>query len=162
AAMPEADRQVYDAFVRKVADLRRAFSATNSIRSEMNGKLKGMQTAILDMPADAQPHLATAYRLQQELNQLGIRMNGDYSLARREFETPPTIGDRIGRCEYGMWDVTSEPTQVYQDAYRLAADEFGDVLATLKRIAEEIGALEKQLEMNDAPFTPGRWPEWKR
>ncbi|MEL7427604.1 MAG: hypothetical protein AAFN81_31725, partial [Bacteroidota bacterium] len=82
------------------------------------------------------------------------------TLARHQFETPPTIGSRIGRCEYGMWDVTSAPTQVYLDAYRIAAEEFGPVLRELKRISGEMEALEQQLELNNAPYTPGRWPQW--
>lgn len=160
SSMPETDWADYDAFVRKVADIRKAFSAANDIRRELSGNLNHIQSAILDMPAAPEGLLAKASELKLQLNELSRKMNGDRSLARRQFETPPSIGDRIGRCEYGLWDVTSAPTQVYQDAYRIAAKQFGPALRELKLIANEVAALEKQIEMNNAPYTPGRWPEW--
>jgi photosystem II stability/assembly factor-like uncharacterized protein len=160
SSMPETDWAEYDAFVRKVADIRKAFSAANDIRRELSGNLNHIQSAILDMPAAPEGLLAKASELKLQLSELSRKMNGDRSLARRQFETPPSIGGRIGRCEYGLWDVTSAPTQVYQDAYRIAAKQFGPALRELKLIANEVAALEKQIEMNNAPYTPGRWPEW--
>jgi hypothetical protein len=59
-----------------------------------------------------------------------------------------------------MWDVTSAPNETYREAYRIAAKQFGPVLAELKVIDQQVTALEKQLEMNNAPYTTGRWPEW--
>lgn len=162
SSMPETDWAAYDGFVRKVADIRKAFSAANNIRRELSRNLNHIQTAILDMPAAPDGLLAQASELKQQLNELSRKMNGDRTLARHQFETPPSIGGRIGRCEYGLWDVTSAPTQVYQDAYRIAAKEFGPALNELKLIAAEITALEKQLEINNAPYTPGRWPQWSQ
>lgn len=160
SSMPETDWAEYDAFVRKVADIRKAFSAASDIQRELSRNLNHIQSAILDMPAAPEGLLAKASELKQQLNELSRKMNGDRTLARHQFETPPSIGERIGRCEYGLWDVTSAPTQVYLDAYRIAAKQFGPALQELKLIANEITALEKQIEMNNAPYTPGRWPEW--
>ncbi|WP_367387913.1 WD40/YVTN/BNR-like repeat-containing protein [Lewinella sp. LCG006] len=160
SSMPETDWAEYDAFVRKVADIRKAFSAASDIQRELSRNLNHIQSAILDMPAAPEGLLAKASELKQQLSELSRKMNGDRTLARHQFETPPSIGERIGRCEYGLWDVTSAPTQVYLDAYRIAAKQFGPVLQELKLIANEITALEKQIEMNNAPYTPGRWPEW--
>lgn len=81
-------------------------------------------------------------------------------MARHQFETAPSIGSRIGRCEYGMWDVTSEPTQTYTEAYRIAAKQFGPVLQQLKQLDQDVRSLEQQLELNNAPYTSGRWPNW--
>lgn len=159
STLPAADRAQYDAFVRQVADLSRRFNAANGIRGELAGKLQHIQSAILEMPTATQGYLKQAYTLDQQLKAINTRMNGDATLARREFETAPTISDRIGRCEYGLWDVTAAPTQTYTEAYRLAAQDFGAALAELKLIATEITALERQLEINDAPPTPGRWPD---
>lgn len=160
SSFPATDWAAYDEFVSKVADLRKAFSAANNIRREMERNLGHIQTAIRDMPAPAGGLLEQASKLRTQLQDISLKMNGDRTLARNQFETPPSIGARIGRCEYGMWDVTSEPTQVYLDAYRIAAKQFGPVLNELKLIAREMEALEQQLETNNAPYTPGRWPQW--
>ncbi|PTM14536.1 MAG: glycosyl hydrolase [Bacteroidetes bacterium] len=161
SSLPPANRQGYQDFVEKVADLRRAFSAANDIHGELTTKLQQMQTAMLDMPAAPAGALKQAYDLNQQLKALGVQMNGDPVLGRNQFETPPAIGDRIGFCEYGLWDVTSDPTQTYLEAYRIGAQQFGPALTELKRLATAVSALELLLEMHDAPYTPGRWPEWK-
>lgn len=154
------DREAYDTFVRKVADLRKAFAGANNIRRQMDGNLGHLQSAMLEMSADPSKYLQQAEELRQRLYDLSVRMNGDRTLARHQFETAPSIGGRIGRCEYGLWDVTSTPTIAYQEIYDIAAKQFGPALTELRAIAGEIEALEKALEINDAPYTPGRWPVW--
>jgi hypothetical protein len=160
SSFPATDWDVYDKYVSQVADIRKAFSAANAIHRELGSNLNHIQTAILDMPAAPGDLIANASALKQQLHDLDRTMNGDATLARNQFETPPSISDRIGRAEYGLWEVTSEPTQVYREAYRIAAKQFGPALTELKRISREVDALEKQLEINNAPYTPGRWPTW--
>jgi photosystem II stability/assembly factor-like uncharacterized protein len=160
SSLAAADRAEYDAFVRKVADIRKAFSAANDIRRQLSSRVSDAQKATLDMPASPAGLLDQANQLRQQLLDIGIKMNGDPTLERNQFETPPSLGDRIGRCEYGMWDVTSAPTETYREAYRIAAKQFGPILKELKVIDQQVIALEKQLEMNNAPYTTGRWPEW--
>jgi hypothetical protein len=31
----------------------------------------------------------------------------------------------------------------------------------MRKLHAAIESLEKELEINNAPYTPGRWPEWK-
>ena len=50
---------------------------------------------------------------------------------------------------------------MYEDSYAIAADEFRDVLARLKSIEADLGALETELERLGAPYTPGRVPDWR-
>jgi hypothetical protein len=155
------DHEVYDAFVRKIADIRRAFSAANNIRSNMNKRIENIELAVIDMPDSPEVLLRKTHDIKQQLNELGVKMNGDGILARHQFETPPSIGDRIGRCEYGMWNVTATPNRTFTEAYRIAAKEFGPALQTLKAIDQQVNILEQQLEVNNAPYTTGRWPERK-
>jgi hypothetical protein len=35
------------------------------------------------------------------------------------------------------------------------------VLGELKKANAQVEALEKSLDMNKAPYTPGRWPVWE-
>ena len=87
-------------------------------------------------------------------------MNGDASIARREFETPPSINSRIGTIEYTLWTSTSAPTQTALQSYEVAAKQFTTTLAELKSIDGKVKEAEAALEKNKAPYTPGRFPEW--
>lgn len=89
-------------------------------------------------------------------------MNGDASLAKREFETPPAINDRISTIESTLWNATSAPTQTAMQSFEIASKQFAALLPELKSIDEEIQKVEATLEKNGAPYTPGRLPEWRK
>ena len=161
ATLPATDPQAYLDFCKKVSRLRKAVSAANNIRAELNGKLGHIQSAMHDMPAPPQDLLKKSYELTRRMNAVQTQLNGDATLARREFETPPSLSGRVSMVEDGMWNTTSAPTETYQENYRIAAKQFGPLLAELKAIAQEIEGIERQLELKGAPATPGRWPDWK-
>ncbi len=116
---------------------------------------------MLDMPAPPQELLQKAYDLNRRLNTVSIQMNGDATLSRREFETPPSLSARVGQIEDGMWNTTSAPTETFRENYAIAAKQFGPLLNELKDIAREMDSIRQQLEQKGAPATPGRWPDWK-
>lgn len=160
ATLPAADKQAYLDFCKKVSRLRKAVSAANMIRNDLNTTLGHIQTALHDMPAPPQELLKKAYDISRRLNAVGAQLNGDRTLARREFETPPSLSGRVGLIEDGMWNTTSAPTETYQENYRIASKQLGPVLEEIKAIAREIEDMQRQLEMKGAPATPGRWPQW--
>jgi hypothetical protein len=88
-------------------------------------------------------------------------MNGDASLAKREFETPPSINGRIATIEGTLWYATAAPTQTAMKSFDVASAQFAALLPELKSIDEEIRKTEAVLERSSAPYTPGRLPEWK-
>jgi len=47
-------------------------------------------------------------------------------------------------------------------AVQEAANKFGDVLVFLKSIDDEMKQIELILEKHGAPYTPGRFPQWKQ
>jgi replication-associated recombination protein RarA len=89
-------------------------------------------------------------------------MNGDASIARREFETPPSINGRIGTIESALWYSTSAPTKTAMQSFEVASKQFAAALESLKAIDTEIKDLEAALEKAKAPYTPGRLPDWKK
>ncbi|MCC7465757.1 MAG: glycosyl hydrolase, partial [Saprospiraceae bacterium] len=126
---------------------------------ELNTRLGHYQQAILDMPAAPKDVLKKSYDLKNQLNQLGLQLNGDVTRARREFETSPSLNDRVGLIIYGMWNSTSAPTQTFEENYRIAVKQFNPLLEALKTLERELDVLGRQLEQSGAPSTPGRWPE---
>jgi hypothetical protein len=63
------------------------------------------------------------------MNDVEIKMNGDASMAKREFETAPSINGRIGQIEGSVWYTTSAPTKTATQSYEIASKQFGAVLA---------------------------------
>lgn len=61
-------------------------------------------------------------------------MNGDASLAKREFETTPSINGRIGNIVGGLWSTTAAPSQTYIQSYEIAQKQFASIYKEIKNI----------------------------
>jgi hypothetical protein len=127
----------------------------------MDNRLKNINLAVLDMPAPAKPLLEKAAMVSKEMEKIKLQLYGDMTKARREFETPPSVNDRIGTIEYAVWNSTAPIPQLYKDNYEIAAKQLSAVLAEMKKVDTTIASLEKELEVNNAPYTQGRWPDWR-
>ena len=159
-SLPSEDKKTLNAFCKKVSELRRAASAADSYRGELVNKIKFIKTALIDSPDKLQGMTDQVFAIEKRLEAINIKMNGDGSLARREFETPPSINGRIGTLEGTLWNISTAPTQTFMQSYDFASRAFASVLPELKAIDSEIKKVETTLEQNKAPYTPGRMPEW--
>ncbi|MCU0445154.1 MAG: glycosyl hydrolase [Microscillaceae bacterium] len=149
------------AFSQQVSKLSKAVSATNDLVNSLENRTKNIQSAILDMPAPAKALLEKASALSKQFEQIKLQLYGDMTKARREYETTPSINDRVGGIVYSIWNSTAPVPQLYKDSYQVAAKQLTGVLSEMKKIETSIIDLEKELEMKGAPYTPGRWPEWR-
>jgi photosystem II stability/assembly factor-like uncharacterized protein len=147
-------------FYQQVTDLRKAVGAAGDIFGTMQQRIKNIDLAIVDMPAPAKALLEKSHALRKDLQAIDIKLNGDNTRGRRDFETIPSISDRIFGIQYSVWNSTAPIPAMYTESYGVASKQFTEVLAAMKKAHAAIGALEKELEVNNAPYTPGRWPEW--
>ncbi|MEO8087000.1 MAG: glycosyl hydrolase, partial [Bacteroidota bacterium] len=161
AALPATDKKALDTFCKKVSELRRATSAADTYKGELVNKIKFIKAAVVDAPGELAGITEQVFSLEKRLIAADIEMNGDGSLARREFETAPSINTRIGAIEGTLWNATSAPTQTAAQSYDVAGKQFSGFLAELKAIDGELKNVEAVLEKNHAPYTPGRLPDWK-
>ncbi|MEQ1585047.1 MAG: glycosyl hydrolase [Cyclobacteriaceae bacterium] len=149
------------AFYKQVTEIRKAVSAANDLINTMDARIRNINLAVQDMPAPAKPILEKSFAITRQLNDLKIKINGDVSKARRNFETLPSINERVSSIEGSVWSSTAPIPATFKDSYTVAAKQFTLALDDLKKIYTAIEQLEKELEINNAPYTPGRWPDWK-
>ncbi len=149
------------AFYKQVTEIRKAVSAANDLMNTLDARISNINLAVQDMPAPAKPILEKSFAISRQLNDLKIKMNGDVSKARRNFETLPSINERVSGIEGSVWSSTAPIPTTFKDSYTVAAKQFTLALDDLKKIYAAIEQLEKELEINNAPYTPGRWPDWK-
>ncbi|HQX45444.1 MAG TPA: glycosyl hydrolase, partial [Saprospiraceae bacterium] len=117
------------------------------------------KSAMLDMPASPKNLLEKTAAIQKKMNAINLTFNGDATRAKREFETATTVNDRVGILEYTVWNITSSIPKSCKTNYDIASRQFSKVLEEMKMVDAQISDLEKELEMNKAPYTPGRWPK---
>jgi hypothetical protein len=156
------DKKSLQAFTNKVAELRRVVSGTEQYRREQENKLRFIKAAAMktgSVPLNLSEQITA---LEARIKKAGIALNGDPTLGGREFETAPSINGRLGRITSGLWSSTVATPASFQEGYGVIEKEFKPVYAEVKAIGEEVKKLEAQMEQYNAPYTPGRLPEWKQ
>ena len=159
--LPVTNRTEVMAFHRKLSKLRRALSSANNLRRELQNKVRHMRVAVINAPNAPIKTLEDIRKVDKQLRNISRTLNGDYSLSRRQFETPPSVAGRIGTVNYQLSNTTAPPTQTHQQNLKIAQEDFAKVFAQLKKIVnEDVKRIEKALENAGAPYTPGRMPQW--
>ncbi len=158
--LPSKNRAADVAFAKKASTLRKAISAAADVFGNMDTRLKNINLAIQDMPAPTKELLKQAYDVSRDLQQISLKMYGDNTKSRREFETTPSISDRVFGIMGAISNSTAEVPKSYVDSYEIASKQLKTVVANLKSTNQKIEAIEKELDMKNAPHSPGRWPNW--
>lgn len=161
STLPATDKKALDAFCKKVAELSRVAAAADQYRSTLVNKMRYIKQALIETPQLPLSVSQNFADVDKRLSAINKQLNGDFTLARREFEIPPSINGRIGYITGALWSTTAAPTQTQMASYEIAAKQFTPVYNELKATGEEVKRLEDLLEKNGAPATPGRLPEWK-
>ncbi len=97
--------------------------------------------------------------IQERENDLRRVLNGDFSVSRRQFETPPSITSRVGGVNWASYSATSAPSPFQREQIRIARADFVSVERDLTAFMDDLATLEARLEAEGAPYTPGRPPE---
>ena len=160
--LPANERSELVVFQKKVNDLNRAVNGAIEVSSDLKSRIELIKTAIKQTQNAPQNLIDEANRITDENTTLYRKLVDDEVLSKRNEPTYPSISARVGEVVYGMWSSTSAATNSYKQNYEIASEEFKPVLETLKRLVEiDLKNIENQLDNLNAPWTPGRVPDWK-
>lgn len=161
ATLPARDRVALLDFQKQVSRLQSAVMGAVRVTNEISERLELIKNAIRQTPDAPQGLFQEALVLEHRLDDIQIALTGD-SLRRSYSEpTPPSIVSRVQQTVFGHSRSTSDPTETQRQDYRIASDEFRDLLTRLRGLVErDLKQLEVRLDEVGAPWTPGRLPEW--
>lgn len=148
------------AFKKEVQELRRKMRGTSKEQGELEKRLKYIKAAIQNYPGADLSWMSEVKTLEQSLEELSIKMWGDYHKTKREIETIPGVGGRIENIVGDTWYSTSDPTSTNKEQYEIAKEEYAEIRMKLDEIKAKIEALELKLDDKEIPYTPGRL-NWK-
>ena len=161
ASLPAKDMADNVAFYSKVSDMVKQLSATSNLLGDIETRLKNAESAIHDMPAPLSDILSRIYAVKKEIIPVRMKLYGDDTKARREFETKPAISDRVYGIGYSIWNSTSDIPQTFKDSYNIAEKQYNEIYPVIKDLNTKTEKIEAELNGNKAPYTPGRWPDKK-
>jgi photosystem II stability/assembly factor-like uncharacterized protein len=160
--IPAEDKLALDSFNKKVAELTRAITGADAFRNELVEKLAYFKKAVLDgaeVPASTYNNIIS---VESDLRELNKKINGDPLRARYEGGTPTSVKGRVNLITGALWSTTAAPTNTFIKSYEIAAAKCDEILSDLNSIDISIQQIETELEKSGAPYTPGRFPEWRK
>jgi photosystem II stability/assembly factor-like uncharacterized protein len=160
--LPVQDKIALDAFNKKVAELTRAITGADAFRNELKDKLAFLKKAVLDGAEVSDTTYNNILTIEADLRELNRKLNGDQLRARYEGAAPTSIKGRVDLITGALWSTTAAPTNTFIKSYDVAAAKVDEILNDLKLIDYDIKQVESDLEKSGAPYTPGRFPEWRK
>ncbi|MEZ5031924.1 MAG: glycosyl hydrolase [Saprospiraceae bacterium] len=160
--MRAEDRLALDGFNKQVARLARAISAADAHRSHLESGLPYLEQAMLSVPVMEPSWMADLSAIRIRLQELNEQLNGDALLVKYEGQSRTSLKGKTDLIIYSLWTTTAGPTGTYERAYEEAREAFAAVLDDLGEVDAWVRRLETQLEEAGAPYTPGRFPAWKK
>jgi peptidoglycan hydrolase CwlO-like protein len=161
-SLPAEDKAALDQFNKKVVELTRAVYGLDEYRKELNKKLSYLKKAVFESTEVPNDTYNKVLEIELALNEFNRNLNGDGLKSYYEGGVPSGVKDRIDFIIYSLWSTTSAPTNTMTKSYEAAANKYDDLSSELKKIDGEVASIEKTLEKSGAPYTPGRFPEWKK
>jgi len=162
--LPTAKRDELVAFQQKANEIVRTVRGTYNFLNDMIDKVADIKQALLNTPQAPADLMTKADNLSDQLQNIWLKFNRDADHPSAE-ETPPspvTFNERLGTLAYTHWRSTSDITKKERDAFNILVAEFPPVLNQIKKLySEDFKNLENELEKYNAPWTPGRLPDWK-
>jgi hypothetical protein len=162
ATLPAEDKLALDRFNKKVAELTRVITGANAFRKELEDKIKYLKKALFESAEVPEDLYFKILYIESDLNEFNRELNGDQLRARYEGAAPTSIKGRVDLITGALWNTTAAPTNTFIKSYDAAASRFDAILKSLKSIDEDVKRVEDELEKYGAPYTPGRFPEWRK
>lgn len=148
-------------FQKEVAELNRSVQGTSKLFGELKNRLKHIKTAVETYPNINAQLFVEINLLEEKMNTTSITLYGDNAVGKYEFETYPSIMNRLGMSVYSVWENTSAPTETAKSNIKIATEEYAVVLKAVQEYAKAVENLEQKLANSPSPYTPGRGSEWK-
>jgi hypothetical protein len=163
--LPAADFAAVVNFEKQAGNLVRSIRAAQKYTQDLRKRIEYIKQAIYQTPAINISYFKNAEKVSNELDDILFAFNGQKPKASEE-EIPPSkvpINSRVSAMMWTHWQSTSGITQNERTAYKVLIEEFPPLLTRIKSIySNEILPLEKVLEKANAPWTPGRMPEFNK
>ena len=152
-----------DVFQEKLAKIQRALTATTATATDAGTRLSAMRRAIDATPALPLKVREECLKLEKQLAEINLALNGDRIWRSHNEGTPASISEHVQAAASPTRGTTGRPTKTAMEQYQIASDDLAVEIPKLRKLIEtDIKALEKQLDAAGAPYTPGRLPDWKK
>jgi hypothetical protein len=157
------DRKELLAFEKKAASLQRAILGAFNILNDSRTSVAALKSALMQTTQASPSLYQNLLEIDGRLTALHRDFAGDEVAARYNENGPPSLLGYVDAMTQGFWSSTASPTGTEQKSYDIVVEKFSGLYDALRQIVEtDLPKLDKQLDQLGAPWTPGRFPDWKK
>jgi hypothetical protein len=163
-SLPAADRVELAEFQRRVRRLRNSVDGAAHTLTELVALAGSYRTALRSVTVPHQDILDSVEALETRLEELQLRLTGDWRLFRWRLSEPvhPAIVARLDGIISAQSRSSSAPTKTDREQFTIAEEEFKSVYEEIGRIVTgEVKSIERRLDSVHAPYTPCRLTDWR-
>ncbi len=153
------DLEALLAFQADIQNTHRKLVAAKNFFDELDKKIDQLKANARNTPGADLSLLDTLRSLEYEMYNLKIKLDGDNSLSSRNFDTPPSLRDRVDLAMYNSFETTTAPTGSQQKNLSIAKEELSVMLSSLQKIAGEAESINQILQAAGAPYLKGDLPD---
>jgi len=148
-------------FRNDVAALNQKINNASNWLDEVNDVLKEMQSTLINYPNTELSLLSETRALKLLYDEAALVLWGDKIKSSREFETPPSINDRMGMVEYQLYENTAGVSNTHRANKAIAEDQYNALSISLGVISIRMKALQEKLNSVPIPYTKTLSRFWK-
>lgn len=161
-SLDTVDRNALVEFQQKVAKLNRAVKSSIASIAEIQKNIPKIRLAIKNSRNNTLDMMETLRKIEYKLSDISKGISGNSSISKRSEEIPVSINSRLDIIVEDQWRSTSAPTSTQLNSYKICAENFQPLLDELKQLlTKDLPEIEKQMDLSESPWTPGRVPQWK-
>jgi photosystem II stability/assembly factor-like uncharacterized protein len=148
-------------FRNEVAALSQQLSNASNWMSEAKEVLENIETSLKNYPNTELALLTETRALTLLYDNCATDMWGDRVKSSREFETVPSINDRLGMVEYQLYENTAGVSSTHKANKVIVEEQFTALSASLADMSKRIQVLQDKLALVPIPFTKSLSHFWK-
>ncbi|MFT4752860.1 MAG: photosystem II stability/assembly factor-like uncharacterized protein [Salibacteraceae bacterium] len=155
----KADPAGLIAFQKDLNKLDRVANGVDAYYSNSNKRVKSAKAAARVSTNGDLSALKELGKLDAQLHQMDIKLHGDKTLGKHQFEIEPSTLDRVGLAAWSSYSSQNESTQIQRDDYVIAKEELNVIIKELEGINAKLVAIENILNMKGAPYLNNELPK---
>ena len=146
-------------FQKELLSVIREANAIEDKYATLNKTIKSLKAGMRNTPGTDLTKMADIRALEERMMVLNIQMNGDASLSKREFETPPSLSGRLGGTVWNSWYSTSAPTAMQKENLEIVKEALPGIKQELTSISAEVDTLKAAFYAAGGAYLEGDMPE---
>ncbi len=153
------DKEELLAFQREAEEVNRKIKGLKNYVDKLNEKIDALKASARNTPGAPVELLDSLRTLEEKMAQIKVSLLGDETLAKRDFETPPSLMDRLGSVIWNSFGTTSAPTGSQKTELKIAKEEYSELRSEVKTIALKVEQIQDELIKAGAPYMGDKLPE---